>query len=85
MKLQQNSISGVAAHTFSKLPYLNSVDLRHNQIRSLSKESLRKAIDGESFLNLERKYIFHVRNFKLKFMPIIINYDQLFLKALYII
>ena len=48
VQLQKNSISRVETHTFAELPYLNSVDLRNNQIKGLSKESLRKAIQGKN-------------------------------------
>jgi Leucine-rich repeat (LRR) protein len=46
IQLRHNSIAKVATHTFAELAYLDTVDLRSNQIRSLAKESLRKSIQG---------------------------------------
>ena len=51
VRLHHNSISKVMPHSMVQLPYLNTMDLRQNQIRSLSKESLRKSIQGKNLSN----------------------------------
>ena len=51
VRLHHNSISKVMPHSLVQLAYLNTMDLRQNQIRSLSKESLRKSIQGKDLSN----------------------------------
>ncbi len=53
VRLQHNNISRVEAHTFAELAYLNLVDLRHNLLNNLAKQSLRQAIQGMELTELK--------------------------------
>ena len=58
VRLEHNLISKVNGHTLGHLEHLDLLDLRHNKIQSLSKESLGKIF----FLRLKKFTLFLCEN-----------------------